>query len=51
MVADAPEAEVTAALRCRLILNFGAQAEVKTIDLIIGQILKDAPKNAGAFRV
>ena len=35
-----------AAMRHRLILNFEAEAEGITTDLIITQILKDVPKNA-----
>ena len=40
-----------AALRHRLILNFEAEAEGITTDLIITQILKDVPKNAEAVGV
>jgi len=35
-------------LRHRLILNFEAEAEGITTDQIIGQILKDVPKDAAA---
>jgi MoxR-like ATPase len=37
-------------LRHRLILNFEAEAEGITTDLLIAQILKDVPKNAEAVR-
>ena len=40
------EAVATAALRHRLILNFEAEAEGMTTDLIIAQILKEVPKDA-----
>ncbi len=43
---DDIQAVATAALRHRLILNFEAEAEGVTTDLIIEQILKDVPKNA-----
>ncbi len=39
-----------ATLRHRLILNFEAEAEGVTTDLIIAQILKDVPKNAEIVR-
>jgi MoxR-like ATPase len=39
-----------ATLRHRLILNFEAEAEGITTDLIISQILKDVPKNAETVR-
>ena len=39
-----------ATLRHRLILNFEAEAEGVTTDLIIAQILKDVPKNAEMVR-
>jgi MoxR-like ATPase len=42
------QAVATAALRHRLILNFEAEAEGITTDLIISQILKDVPKDAAA---
>ncbi len=43
-------AVAAATLRHRLILNFEAEAEGVTTDLIIAQILKDVPKNAEAVR-
>jgi MoxR-like ATPase len=43
-------AVAAATLRHRLILNFEAEAEGITTDLIIAQILKDVPKNAEAVR-
>jgi MoxR-like ATPase len=45
---DDIQAVATAALRHRLILNFEAEAEGVTTDLIIEQILKDVPKDAAA---
>ncbi len=39
----------TAALRHRLILNFEAEAEGITTDLVIDQILKDVPRDAGVL--
>ncbi len=45
------QAVATAALRHRLILNFEAEAEGVTTDLIIEQILKDVPKDAMAVKV
>ncbi len=45
------QAVATAALRHRLILNFEAEAEGVTTDLIIDQILKDVPKDATAVKV
>ncbi|MBI5774983.1 MAG: MoxR family ATPase [Verrucomicrobia bacterium] len=41
----------TAALRHRLILNFEAEAEGVTTDLIVEQVLKDVPKEAEAVKV
>jgi MoxR-like ATPase len=38
------------ALRHRLILNFEAEAEAITTDLIISQVLKDVPRNVEAVR-
>src|SRR5208282_3084771 len=43
---DDIEAVTAAALRHRLILNFEAEAEAITTDHIIGQILKDVPRDA-----
>ncbi|MBK7998724.1 MAG: MoxR family ATPase [Verrucomicrobia bacterium] len=43
-------AVAAATLRHRLILNFEAEAEGVTTDLIIAQILKDVPKNAETVR-
>ncbi len=43
---DDIQSVATAALRHRLILNFEAEAEGITTDLIIAQILKDVPKDA-----
>ena len=45
---DDIQAVAPAALRHRLILNFEAEAEGITTDLIIAQILKDVPKDAAA---
>jgi MoxR-like ATPase len=45
------QAVAAATLRHRLILNFEAEAEGVTTDLIIAQILKDVPKNAEMARV
>ena len=42
------QAVAHAALRHRLILNFEAEAEGITTDQIVGQILKDLPKDATA---
>ena len=47
---DDIQAVATAALRHRLILNFEAEAEGVTTDLIIEQILKDVPKDAMAVK-
>jgi MoxR-like ATPase len=43
---DDIEAVATPALRHRLILNFEAEAEGITTDQVIGQILKDVPRDA-----
>jgi MoxR-like ATPase len=43
---DDIQAVTHAALRHRLILNFEAEAEGITTDLVIGQILKDVPRDA-----
>jgi MoxR-like ATPase len=48
---DDIEAVTTAALRHRLILNFEAEAEAITTDHIIGQILRDVPRDAQAVTV
>jgi MoxR-like ATPase len=48
---DDIEAVAAAALRHRLILNFEAEAEGITTDHIIGQILKDVPRDAAAVSV
>ena len=48
---DDIQAVAAAALRHRLILNFEAEAEGVTTDLIIEQILKDVPKDAMAVKV
>jgi MoxR-like ATPase len=48
---DDIEAVVAAALRHRLILNFEAEAEGITTDHIIGQILRDVPRDAAAVSV
>jgi MoxR-like ATPase len=45
------QAVAAAGLRHRLILNFEAEAEGVTTDLIVDQILKDVPTNAEAVRV
>jgi len=37
-------------MRHRLILNFEAEAEAITTDLIITQVLKDVPRNVEAVR-
>ena len=37
-------------MRHRLILNFEAEAEAITTDLIIAQVLKDVPRNVEAVR-
>jgi MoxR-like ATPase len=44
------EAAAPATLRHRLILNFEAEAEGVTTDLIIAQILRDVPKNVEMVR-
>jgi MoxR-like ATPase len=46
---DDIEAMAPAALRHRLILNFEAEAEGVTTDHVIGQILRDVPRDAGAL--
>ena len=48
---DDIEAVAAAALRHRLILNFEAEAEGITTDHIIGQILRDVPRDAAAVSV
>ncbi len=48
---DDIQAVAAAALRHRLILNFEAEAEGVTTDLIIEQILKDVPKDAEMVNV
>ena len=48
---DDIQAVAAAALRHRLILNFEAEAEGVTTDLIIAQVLKDVPKNADVVNV
>ena len=48
---DDIQAMTHAALRHRLILNFEAEAEGVTTDLVIDQILKDVPKDAEAVMV
>lgn len=48
---DDVQAVAPAALRHRLILNFEAEAEGVTTDLIIAQVLKDVPKEAEAAKV
>jgi MoxR-like ATPase len=48
---DDLQAVAAPALRHRLILNFEAEAEGITTDLVIAQILKDVPKNAEAVKV
>jgi len=45
---DDIEAVAPAALRHRLILNFEAEAEAITTDHIIGQVLKDVPRDVEA---
>ena len=45
------QAVAPATLRHRLILNFEAEAEGVTTDLIIGQVLKDVAKNPETVRV
>jgi len=47
---DDIQAMTHAALRHRLILNFEAEAEGITTDLIIAQILKDVPRDAAVVR-
>src|SRR6266852_3526901 len=46
---DDIEAVAQPALRHRLILNFEAEAEGITTDHVIGQILRDVPRDAGAL--
>ncbi len=46
---DDIEAMALGALRHRLILNFEAEAEGITTDHVIGQILRDVPRDAGAL--
>jgi MoxR-like ATPase len=46
---DDIEAMAPAAMRHRLILNFEAEAEGITTDHVIGQILRDVPRDAGAL--
>jgi MoxR-like ATPase len=48
---DDIEAVAAAALRHRLILNFEAEAEGITTDHIIGQVLRDVPRDAAAVSV
>jgi MoxR-like ATPase len=48
---DDIEAVAASALRHRLILNFEAEAEGITTDHIIGQILRDVPRDAAAVSV
>jgi MoxR-like ATPase len=48
---DDIEAVAAAALRHRLILNFEAEAEGVTTDHIIGQVLRDVPRDAAAVSV
>ncbi|MEI6394360.1 MAG: MoxR family ATPase [Verrucomicrobiota bacterium] len=48
---DDIEAVTAAALRHRLILNFEAEAEGITTDHIIGQVLRDVPRDAAAVSV
>jgi MoxR-like ATPase len=45
---DDIQAVAPAALRHRFILNFEAEAEGITTDQVIGQILKDVPRDAAA---
>ena len=47
---DDLQAVAAPALRHRLILNFEAEAEAITTDLIISQVLKDVPRNVEAVR-
>ena len=47
---DDLQAVAAPALRHRLILNFEAEAEAITTDLIIAQVLKDVPRNLEAVR-
>lgn len=47
---DDIQAVALATLRHRLILNFEAEAEGITTDIVIGQILKDVPKDAVAVK-
>jgi MoxR-like ATPase len=46
---DDIEAVAFAALRHRLILNFEAEAEGITTDHIIGQVLREVPRDAHAL--
>ena len=48
---DDIQAVAATALRHRLILNFEAEAEGVTTDHIIGQILKDVPRDVQAVSV
>jgi MoxR-like ATPase len=48
---DDIEAVAASALRHRLILNFEAEAEGITTDHIIGQILRDVPRDTAAVSV
>lgn len=48
---DDIQAVTTAALRHRLILNFEAEAEGITTDMVIAQILKDVPRDAAVARI
>ncbi len=48
---DDIQAVAAPALRHRLILNFEAEAEAITTDHIIGQILRDVPRDAQAVSV
>jgi MoxR-like ATPase len=48
---DDIEAVAASALRHRLILNFEAEAEGITTDNIIGQVLRDVPRDAAAVSV
>jgi MoxR-like ATPase len=48
---DDIEAAAAAALRHRLILNFEAEAEGITTDHIIGQVLRDVPRDVAAVSV
>ena len=47
---DDLQAVAAPALRHRLILNFEAEAEAITTDLIVAQVLKDVPRNAETVR-